>query len=130
MMPRLTQIILAAILLVPLGNAVGAGNQSAQLQLYRLQGIDQVDQARGQQLWYSIAGGRGCTSCHGNSPAAIGKHAKTGKTIEPMALSVNPARYQDGKKLEKWFLRNCKWTLGRQCSRQEKADLLTWLVNQ
>jgi len=47
-----------------------------------------------------------------------------------MALSVSPGRYQDGNKIEKWLLRNCKWTLGRQCSLQEKADLLTWLSSQ
>jgi hypothetical protein len=130
MKSKLAKFVLAMILLAALGNTTAAGTQVTQLQLYRDQGIDQTDQARGRQLWYSVVDGRGCTSCHGNNPAATGKHAKTGKTIEPMALSVSPARYQDGKKLEKWFLRNCKWTLGRQCSLQEKADLLTWLANQ
>jgi hypothetical protein len=47
--------------------------------------------------------------------------------IKPMAPSVNPGRYQDGKKIEKWFLRNCKWTFGRECTVQEKTDTLSWL---
>ncbi len=52
---------------------------------------------------------------------------KTGKVIKPMAASKNPERFQDSKKVEKWFLRNCKWTFGRQCTVQEKIDTLSWL---
>ncbi|MEA3244387.1 MAG: DUF1924 domain-containing protein, partial [Pseudomonadota bacterium] len=33
----------------------------------------------------------------------------------------------DGKKIEKWFKRNCKWTLGRECTAQEKADFLAYI---
>jgi len=50
--------------------------------------------------------------------------------IDPMALSVNPERYTDPDKIEKWFLRNCKWTLGRECTAQEKGDVLTYLGSQ
>ena len=100
------------------------------LDTYRHQGVEQTDAARGRQLWYATDGGRSCTSCHGEAPAAAGKHDKTGKAIEPMAPSVNPRRYRDGRKIEKWFLRNCKWTYGRECSPQEKADILTWLASQ
>jgi len=55
---------------------------------------------------------------------------KTGKTIEPIAVSANPERFTDVSKTEKWFRRNCKWTLGRECTPQEKGDLLTWLGGQ
>ena len=100
------------------------------LDSYRQQGVVQVDPERGMQLWYAITGERSCTSCHGERPVDAGKHVKTGKAIEPMAPSVNPARYRSARKIEKWFLRNCKWTLGRECSTQEKADILTWLASQ
>ncbi len=100
------------------------------LDTYRDQGVGQASAWRGGELWYASNDGRGCTSCHGANPMNIGKHAKTGKSIEPMALSVNPGRYQSAKKIEKWFLRNCKWTFGRECSLQEKADILTWLASQ
>jgi hypothetical protein len=100
------------------------------LDAYRDQGIEQTNAGRGGELWYASINDRGCTSCHGASPANIGEHVKTGKSIEPMALSVNPDRYQRAKKIEKWFLRNCKWTFGRECSLQEKADILTWLASQ
>jgi len=101
-----------------------------QLEVYRQQGIDQVDRERGRQLWYATVDQRSCTTCHGEKPVNVGKHAKTGKAIEPMALSANPERFGDAKKIEKWFLRNCKWTLGRECSTQEKADILAWLASQ
>ena len=97
---------------------------------YRDQGIDQANAGRGGELWNASINDRGCTSCHGANPASIGEHVKTGKSIEPMALSLNPGRYQRAKKIEKWFLRNCKWTFGRECSVQEKADILTWLASQ
>jgi len=100
------------------------------LDAYRDQGIDQANAGRGRELWYASINDRGCTNCHGANPANIGEHVKTGKSIEPMALSVNPGRYQRAKKIEKWFLRNCKWTFGRECSVQEKADILTWLASQ
>ncbi len=89
-----------------------------------------TDQSNGQRLWNSVANERSCTTCHGDNPAKTGKHVKTGKVIKPMALSVTGDRYQDRKKVEKWFLRNCKWTFGRQCSAGEKSDILSWLSDQ
>jgi hypothetical protein len=117
-------------MLLGAGTLHAAPNAIAQLNVYRQQGIEQADPARGSQLWYSMPNQRGCTSCHGENPASVGKHVKTGKSIEPMAPSLNPARFQSAKKIEKWFLRNCKWTFGRECSMQEKADILTWLAGQ
>ena len=84
---------------------------------------------RGQQLWQAKdPKGRSCTACHGLDLRVPGKHERTGKAIAPMAPSVNPERYTDGRKVAKWFKRNCKWTLGRECTSQEQADLLGWLV--
>ena len=102
----------------------------SQLQLYQQQGASIADPDRGEQLWRSKPGERSCTSCHGASPAQAGKHQKTGKAIQPMAVSVNPDRYKDAKKIKKWFLRNCKWTFARECSAQEKTDILSWLIQQ
>ncbi len=55
------------------------------------------------------------------------RHARTGKRIEPMDPRVTPDRYPNPTKVEKWFLRNCKWTWGRECTPQEKGDLLSFL---
>ncbi len=101
-----------------------------QLQFYQQQGASLADPGRGEQLWRSKRGERSCTSCHGDSPIQVGKHQKTAKKIQPMAVSVNPDRYGDVKKIKKWFLRNCKWTFGRECSVQEKSDILSWLIQQ
>lgn len=76
------------------------------------------------------ANGRSCESCHGESLFATGRHYKTGELIEPMAPSVNPDRLTERKKINKWFLRNCKWTYGRVCTAQEKGDILLWLSRQ
>lgn len=70
---------------------------------------------------------RSCSTCHGPDLTKTGKHIKTGKAIEPLAPSANPKRLQDPAEVEKWFKRNCSWTLGRACTVQEKADILTYL---
>lgn len=90
---------------------------------------------RGKDLWFrqgiqKEGKLRNCGSCHGDNHPLKGKHAKSGKVIEPMALSVNPERYTELKKIEKWFKRNCKWAWGRECTAQEKGDLLTYLLQQ
>lgn len=128
-----TKAIVALILLpvlVLVGNALAAAARIEHLETYRQQGVESADAERGRRLWHAADGERSCTSCHGESPAVAGKHVKTGKAIEPMAPSINPERYRSARKIEKWFLRNCKWTFGRECSPREKADILTWLSSQ
>lgn len=69
----------------------------------------------------------GCTSCHTDQPKNIGQHAITGKTIKPMAVVANTARFSDPAKVEKWFGRNCKEVVGRPCTPAEKADFVAYL---
>jgi len=93
------------------------------------------DAKRGQTLWtknFPAKDGkaRQCSTCHGTDLSKEGKHAKSGKIIKPMAASVNPERYTKMKKIKKWFKRNCKWTLGRECTHQEKGDILKYLTQQ
>ena len=86
---------------------------------------------RGEQLWNreftDSAQPRSCATCHTSDPRLAGKHVRTRKRIKPMAPSVNPDRLTDQRKIEKWFKRNCKWTLGRVCTTQEKGDVLEFL---
>jgi Domain of unknown function (DUF1924) len=70
-----------------------------------------------------------CSSCHGQPPTAKGKHASTGKVIEPLAPAANPAAFTDAAKVDKWFRRNCKDVLARECSAAEKADVLAYLIS-
>jgi cytochrome c553 len=70
-----------------------------------------------------------CTSCHGASPQAIGQ-TRAGKVIDPMAVSKNASRYTDTEKVDKWFFRNCRSVLGRECTAQEKGDYLIFMISQ
>ncbi len=115
-------------LMLPL--IVHANVLDEKLQAYRSMGAADFSAERGKALWISDNSGRSCTQCHGQTPQAVGKHNKTGKAIEPMALSANPKRFTNADKIEKWFLRNCKWTLERECTPQEKGDVLIWLQGE
>ncbi len=66
-----------------------------------------------------------CSTCHTADPKAMGE-ARTGKPIEPMALSVNPKRFTDTAFVDKWFGRNCDSVLGRECTAAEKANVLAY----
>jgi hypothetical protein len=98
--------------------AQGAGNFSAQAG-ERFWGHPATDAKSGEV--------RRCSLCHGDDLRRSGKHATTGKVIEPLAPSVNPKRLSDRADIEKWLLRNCKWTLGRECTPQEKGDVLVMI---
>lgn len=84
---------------------------------------------RGQALFTQRQGGEwSCSACHGNPPTAPGKHASTGKPIAPLAPAFNPQSLTDTAKVDKWFRRNCKDVLSRECTPLEKADVLAYLT--
>ena len=70
-----------------------------------------------------------CSSCHTDNPAAEGKHVVTGKLIQPLSPNANPARFSDSTKVNKWFKRNCNDVLKRECTSEEKGNLLTYLLS-
>lgn len=95
---------------------------------YRGEGPVGFSEARGLALWQMQGTeGRTCATCHGDDLRQAGRHATTKKPIEPMAPSASAMRYTDAAKVEKWFLRNCKWTWGRECTAREKGELLQYL---
>jgi hypothetical protein len=105
------------------------------LATYKGQGAGHFNTSAGAALWqrkFPLADGapRACTSCHTSDLTKPGRHAGTGKTIEPLAPSANAERLTDRRQIEKWLKRNCKWTLGRACTAQEKGDLLSFLRSQ
>jgi hypothetical protein len=84
--------------------------------------------ARGQRFFLSKHGNDwSCASCHTSDPTRSGKHDVTGRAIQPLAPAANPKRFTDAAKAEKWFRRNCRDVLGRECSALEKGDVLAWL---
>lgn len=101
---------------------------------YRAAGAGAFNADEGKALWAKevVRDGekRRCASCHTDDLRAAGKHANTGKAIEPLAPSVNAKRLTDVAEIEKWFGRNCKWTYGRACTPQEKGHLLAYIQTQ
>ncbi len=100
---------------------------------YQAQGSGDFSAVAGEALWNKEfidtrkGDRRSCTTCHTGDLKQPGKHARTGKVIKPMAPSVNAKRFTQMKKIKKWFVRNCKWTLGRECTAQEKGDVLAFI---
>jgi hypothetical protein len=91
--------------------------------------------ARGETLFRtSWAGGDArtpsCVSCHTADPKRPGRNAKTGRPIDPVAVSTNPARYTDAKEVNRHFARDCKSVLGRDCTARERGDYITFMTGQ
>ena len=100
-----------------------------QLARWQAQAGAPADAARGQRLFTSTHGGDwSCASCHGKPPTGDGRHAGTGKHIAPLAPAFNPQRLTDQAKVDKWLRRNCKDVFSRECTAQEKADVLAYLM--
>ncbi len=128
------RLVLGLLLLSPL--VAHADSVSSLMDTYRQQGGDNFSASGGEALWNKkitdakSGQERSCTACHTNDLKLAGKHARTGKVIKPMAPSVNPKRLTKTSKIEKWFKRNCKWTLGRECTPQEKGDVLMYIKDK
>ena len=128
--------ILIPVVFLLSSNVVMADALNDMFNEYKQNGVTSFDEQAGGTLWNkqfkdSKTGEmRSCTTCHGTDLKKAGKHARTGKPIEPMAPSVNKKSLTETKKIKKWFKRNCKWTVGRECSTQEQADILSYLKNQ
>ena len=69
-----------------------------------------------------------CAACHTDKPAQPGEHVITGKAIKPLAPGANAERFTDPAKVEKWFRRNCREVVGRECTPGEKADFIAFVA--
>ncbi len=69
-----------------------------------------------------------CATCHTPDPRQGGR-TPAGKLVEPLAPAANPARLTDRADVEKWFKRNCKQVLGRECTAEEKGHFVTYLLS-
>lgn len=126
---RFFWMLMAMLLAGALPSVVQATTPQALLAEYVKQSGQPAQPVRGetffkqnhQQEWQ-------CTSCHGKVPTQSGRHASTDKPIEPLAPAANAKRFTDVAKVEKWFRRNCKDVLARECTAAEKADVLAWLI--
>ena len=106
-------------------------NTSAAEQLTRFSALAGApgNAEHGRVLFTTRQGGEwSCSSCHGNPPTRTGQHASTGKDIAPLAPAFNTGAFTDSARVDKWFRRNCKDVLARECSPAEKADVLAYLI--
>lgn len=121
----------AALLLATAAMAAPAADTSAgaQLEYWSAQAGAPGQAARGQAFFTRRHGGEwSCSSCHGTPPIREGRHATTGKSINALAPAFNPRSFTDSARSDKWFRRNCKDVLNRECSAGEKADVLAYLL--
>lgn len=132
--PRITLLIGA--LAMAAFTAARADAVADALAGYRSQGATTFDAQAGARRWNenftdTETGKKiNCASCHTQNLRQAGQHIRTLKPIEPMAPAANPQRLTDVKKIEKWFLRNCKGTWARECTPQEKGDFLMYIQSQ
>jgi len=89
---------------------------------------------RGEAFYYAVnTGGAAetpsCATCHGKDPTQEG-HLRTGRSVDPMAVSANPDVFTRSSKVEKWFGRECKGVMGRDCTALEKGDFITFLASK
>jgi len=105
------------------------GTSPAELTAQYVQAAQRPAVAAQGEAFFKTRHGRewSCASCHGAPPTRPGQHRSTGKTIAPLAPALEPGRFTDAAKTEKWFRRNCNDVLGRECTSGEKADVLAWL---
>lgn len=67
-----------------------------------------------------------CMTCHTDNPKNSGL-TRANKVIQPMAPIVNPERFTDNAKIEKWFKRNCNDVYERPCTELEKGDFIAYM---
>lgn len=121
----------AAFALALVAGTVQAADTTPALQLERFatQAASAGQAERGRDFFNARHGGEwSCASCHGQPPTRSGKHASTGKAIDALAPAANARAFTDTARVDKWFRRNCKDVLQRECSAGEKADVMAYLI--
>ena len=126
--PRAKVLALAISALIFQTAALAASPQTELLRWQQAAG-QPGDAGRGQVFFGRRHNGEwSCASCHGQPPTQDSKHASTGKKITALAPAFNAERLTDSAKVDKWFKRNCKDVLSRECTAIEKVDVLAYLI--
>lgn len=120
-----------ALLLLAAAWPAQALTASELLSEYTAKAGGQASAERGQKFFntnFNKALGFSCASCHGSNPTGSFKDQVTEKTIAPLAPAANARRFVDRAKVDHMFRVNCKDVVGRECTMQEKADVMAWLL--
>lgn len=122
-------LLLATTVMAATAAVAAETTAAAQLDYWSAQAGTPGQAARGQAFFNARHGGEwSCSSCHGTPPVREGRHATTSKSISPLAPAFNPRGFSDSARSDKWFRRNCKDVLNRECSAGEKTDVLAYLL--
>lgn len=140
MLTRRSPPYLAAIFvgttLLGVNVSVQAGAVEELLTQYKSQGATVFDAGAAKRQWTMETKDpesgemRSCKTCHTENLRQAGKHATTGKLIDPLSPAAKADRLTDIKQIEKWFRRNCTWVLNRECTPQEKGNFLLFIKSQ
>lgn len=88
----------------------------------------------GKQFYNRIVKNEGhevaCASCHTKNPANIGKNIVTKKLIKPLSPVVNAERFTNIDDVEANFSDHCNDIVGSECSAQEKANFIAYLLTE
>jgi len=132
---RITAFIFSAgTVLLATAAVAGDTSPASLLRGFEAQASAAGSPGRGRTLFTTVhSGGKpdtpSCITCHTKNLRGQGM-TRAGKVIDPIAPSANAARFTDTKKVAKWFRRNCRSVLGRECSAGEKADVIAFLLTQ
>lgn len=129
--PLITRLATGLVLALGIAQTpTWAQDATSQLKAYAAASKSTPSVQAGEKFFNSKHGAEwSCASCHGTPPTGQGKHVVTSKPIAPMAPAFNAERFTDSAKSEKWFRRNCKDVLSRECTDAEKADVLAYLIS-
>lgn len=124
-------LVLAAVLGAAAARASTPGEMQAEYEALarkEVPGFAGFSAARGAAFFRTTHGSEwSCATCHTSNPSGIGRHARTGNAVQPLAPTANAQRFTDPAKVEKWFRRNCTDVLGRVCTAQEKGDVIAFV---
>lgn len=123
-------LIALAMCGVSLHSTAGDTTPQQQLQRWQAQAGASANAARGE-VFFSTKQLHdwSCAACHHAPPNRPGEHLKTKKTLRPLAPAFNDRSLTQESKVDKWFRRNCNDVVGRECSAQEKADVIAYLLS-
>lgn len=128
--PSLRLAALAVLVFATITAHAGDTTPAEQLSRWSAQAGAPGNAPRGQAFFNNRHGAEwSCASCHGTPPTRQGEHASTAKPIAPLAPAFNAKAFTDAARSDKWFRRNCKDVLSRECSAAEKADVLAYLLS-
>ncbi|MGV3581975.1 MAG: DUF1924 domain-containing protein [Methylophilus sp.] len=120
--------VMSMFLLVTLSGITHAATSNELLKKY--EGLSAAASPTRGESFFTTKHGKewSCSSCHDKVPNHDTHHIVTNKLIKPLSPNVNADRFTNEVKVEKWFKRNCNDVVGRECTAQEKADVLSWLL--